>query len=239
MTRTALSLALLLAAATQAGAQILDLSRGERTSRVSLTPGLLVAVPTGEFRQHVDGGIGFGAGIHYALDRSRVLSLRGDLGFVIYGSETQRIPLSPYTPRIRVDLNTTNNIFLYSVGPQLMAQRGPVRPYVHGFVGGAYFSTSSSLDGTNEFDDEDHFTTQHYGDGVLSYGGAGGVMIPLSVRRNPVAIDLGARYVRNGTTRYLREGSIRDNPDGSLSYTPIESETNLWVYRVGVSIGLR
>jgi hypothetical protein len=225
--------------ASTVDAQLVDLSQRSRNqNRLGITPGVLIAQPVGEFKNYVDAGFGFGAGVHYAIDDARIFSLRADLGFLMYGSETKRIPF-PSIPRIRIDVNTTNNIFLYSVGPQLMAQKGPIRPYVHGFIGGAYFSTSSSIDGTSDFEDEDHFTTQHYGDGIFSYGGAGGLLIPLNVRRTPIAIDLGARYLRNGRTRYLREGSISDNPDGTLSFTPIESETNLWIYRLGVSIGVR
>lgn len=229
-----------LAVALPLDAQLVDLAPSRhRAGRISFTPGLLIAQPVGEFRRYVNAGIGFGSGLEYALDHSRAVSIRGDLGFLVYGSETQRVPLSPSLPRIRVDLNTTNNIFIYSIGPQLMVPRGPVRPYVQGFIGGAYFNTASSIDGTNDYDDEDYFSTQHYGDGILSYGGAGGIFIPVATRRTRVAIDLGVRYHRNGTTRYLTEGDIRDNPDGSLSFTPKQSETNMWVYRIGVSISPR
>lgn len=38
--------------------------------------------------------------------------------------------------------------------------------------------------------------------------------------------------------RYLREGSIQEEPDGTISFTPIESETNLLWLQFGVSIGL-
>lgn len=239
----ALGAALATAAAPAAGAQIIDLSptaAARRTDwRASVTPGILVAQPTGEFGDYVNAGVGFGVGAHYAFDRAKVLSLRADVGFLVYGSERYEAPLSPTLPRIRVDVNTTNSILMYSAGPQLMAPSGPVRPYVHGFVGGSYFSTSSSISGTDDWDDDGDFSTQHFGDGVLSWGGAGGLLIPLSVRRNPVSIDLGARYVRNGRTRYLREGSITDNPDGTLSFTPIESQTDMVVYRLGVSVGVR
>ena len=39
----------------------------------------------------------------------------------------------------------------------------------------------------------------------------------------------------NGQVRYLREGSIREAPDGSISFRPIESETNMLLIQVGVS----
>jgi hypothetical protein len=45
-------------------------------------------------------------------------------------------------------------------------------------------------------------------------------------------------FVQNGQTRYLREGSLRTAPDGHVTFTPIESETNMLVARFGVSVGV-
>ena len=228
-----------LLAASAADAQLLDVSGRERgPSRFAINAALAVAQPVGEFGRFVDAGVGLNTGVSYAIDAKRVLSLRGDVGFVVYGTERQRVPI-PGIPRVRVDVNTTNNIFMYTAGPQLMAPSGAVRPYVHGFVGGSYFSTSSSLSGTSDYDADNYFNTQHAGDGVFSYGGEGGLLIPLTVRSNPVSIDLGARYVSNGTTRYLTKGDITDHADGTVSYTPKETETKFWVYRVGVRVGVR
>jgi hypothetical protein len=39
--------------------------------------------------------------------------------------------------------------------------------------------------------------------------------------------------------RYLREGGITDLPDGTIVVTPIQSEANLLMYRLGFSITLR
>jgi hypothetical protein len=48
------------------------------------------------------------------------------------------------------------------------------------------------------------------------------------------------RFIRNGHTRYLREGGITDLPGGGgFTVSPIESETNLVVYHVGINVGLR
>jgi len=225
--------------ATSAEAQLLDLSTRERTaSRFAINAGIAVAQPVGDFGRFVDAGFGMGAGVAYALDDKRIFSIRGDLGFIVYGSETQRVAI-PGIPRVRVDVNTTNNIFLYTVGPQIMAPSGAVRPYAHGFIGGSYFTTSSSLSGSSDYDAGNYFSTQHAGDGVFAVGGEGGLLIPLRVRSNPVAIDLGARYVHNGVTRYLTKGDIQDHPDGTVSYTPKETVTNFWTYRLGVRVGVR
>ncbi len=56
--------------------------------------------------------------------------------------------------------------------------------------------------------------------------------------RTPVALDLGARYHRNGVMEYLTEGDIEDNPDGSITLYPNRSEANYIAYRLGISIGI-
>jgi hypothetical protein len=73
---------------------------------------------------------------------------------------------------------------------------------------------------------------------VFALTGGGGFLIPLSMRRTPVLLDLGATFHRNGEATYLRKGSIRDNPDGSITIDPIRSEANFITYRIGVSIGV-
>jgi hypothetical protein len=104
-------------------------------------------------------------------------------------------------------------------------------------MGGAYFFTESSVGGSDN--SSDFASTRNFGDNVASYGYGGGVFIPLAVRNALIGIDLGARFIRNGHTRYLREGGIQDTPGGGYTISPIESETNLVVYQIGISAGLR
>ena len=119
-----------------------------------------------------------------------------------------------------------------------MAPRGPVRPYVNGTVGLAYFATESSLNGADGVESEFHNT--NLDDLRFSFGGGTGVLIPLAHgRRTLVFLDLGARFINNGRTTYLREGGIEDLPNGDIRLHPIASTANLWTYHIGVSIGGR
>ena len=79
--------------------------------------------------------------------------------------------------------------------------------------------------------------TTNFDDFTFAWTGAAGAYIPVRRGKLPISIDLGARYHYNGRAEYLREGSIRDNPDGSISFLPIKSETNLWVYHLGIAFG--
>jgi len=207
-----------------------------RPARVTLGGGAFVAQPVGEFKRYVNNGFGGGGHLLLRLDQHGFLALRADVGYLIYGHERKRVSL-PNAGRVQFDVTTSNNILTYSVGPQLMAQTGPIRPYVNAFMGGAYFFTESSVGGSDN--DSDFASTRNFDDNVPSYGFGGGVFVPLTVRNAVFGVDLGARLVRNGNTRYLREGGITDLPGGGYSVSPIESETNLVVYHVGISAGLR
>jgi hypothetical protein len=57
-------------------------------------------------------------------------------------------------------------------------------------------------------------------------------------RRRPVSLELGVTFVRNGAVNYLREGDIVDNPDGTYSFNPVRSETNLFLLHAGLTFGL-
>ena len=231
----ALTLALVIAVAEPADAQY-GPEPGLRRLRVALGGGVLVAQPVGEFRSYVGHGFGGGGHVLLRLDGAGALALRGDLGYVIYGHERIRVSL-PNAGRVEFDVTTNNNILTYSLGPQVMMPTGPIRPYANAFMGGAYFFTESSIGGTDN--SGDFASTRNFGDNVPSYGYGGGVFLPLAVRNAVIGIDVGARFVRNGRTRYLREGGITDDPGGGYTVSPIESETNLVVYHLGVSVGLR
>lgn len=236
-------LAVLLLAPTALAAQdALHLGPATRDGEPRLMGGaaFTVAQPAGEFGQYVANGIG--ANLHglYRVGASGFFALRVDGDFVQYGSETKRVNLSNTVGgRIRVDLNTANNIAALGAGPQLMVPRGPVRPYVNGTMGFAYFGTESSVRGSSDTQ-EPFARTTNYDDWTLSYGGGTGILIPVSRRqRSLVFLDLGARFHNNGRVRYLREGGITDLPDGDVALDVIHSRANLWTYHVGVSVGGR
>ena len=196
-----------------------------------------VALPVGEFHDFVDvgGGAALGAIVH--LNRSRTAAFRLDGSFVVYGSESFRTPLSPTVPFVDVDVRTTNYILSLGLGPQIFLGTGPLRPYIFGTAGFAYFGTTTSVSGTHEI--ESFASTTNFDDFTLALTGGGGISVQLSHGENPVALDLSASYQRNGLTEYLTEGDLYELPGGGWAVDPILSETNMVTYRVGVSIGIR
>lgn len=231
---TALALASI--AAPVASAQVLDVPARQK----ELGPpmwfagvNLAVAQPLGEFDDYIDVGGGLSAYFMRAFDPQGIAALRFDAGFLVYGNEKVRV--HPF-PRISADVTTSNNIVYAGVGPQFMLPNGKFRPYIAGSVGLSYFFTQSSIEGVDDTS-EDLFNTTNYDDLTFAYTGAAGVYIPVKRGPRPISIDFGARYHGNGRARYLREGSIQDNPDNSITFTPIESNTNLITWHLGAAFG--
>jgi hypothetical protein len=232
----AVALVAALGAASSLAAQTLDVPTNQQRTTPSRWFGsisLLAAQPLGEFDDYIDVGGGLSAGVMYQVTPNGPFAIRGDFGYVLYGSEKKRI--HPF-PRLEGDITTNNSIVYAAIGPQLMVPDGTFRPYVGGSVGLSYFFTQSSLDGITAGSDAILETT-NFDDVTFAFTGSGGVYIPLRRGVKPISLDIGARYHGNGRARYLREGSIQDNPDNTITVTPIESETNLLSWHLGVSIG--
>ncbi len=200
----------LLVAPMVAQAQVFSVGRdrdnrgGPRTSRGTVGGSLVYAQPRDDFRLNVKQGVGIDGNGHYKLDRRGILSLGLEGGFLTYGRETERVPLSSTIGgRIQVDLTTSNNILWLGLGPQLTAPSGPIRPYVGATAGFSYFVTESSVDGT--YNDEAFAKTNNYDDATFAWTGGGGLLIPVGTSRMG-AIDIGVRYHANGNVRYLHMG---------------------------------
>ena len=195
------------------------------------------ARPQGEFSDYVEQGFGGDVHLIYQPAARGIVGLRLDAGFLTYGQERMRVPLSSTIGgRITVDVNTLNNIAFVGVGPQIGLPDGRLRPYVGGFAGFTYLYTESSLEGRD--DDHTFARTTNYDDGTFAYGGRAGVYVPLRDGPAPISLDLGAVYLNGGEAEYLREGDIVDHPNGTISYTPSRSDTDLLTFRVGVTVGI-
>jgi hypothetical protein len=218
-------------------AQHFGVDEPRRPSRAFVGMHLMATQPLGEFDDYIDWGGGIGGEFLYALDRQGALGLRVNMGLMIYGHETKRVPLSPSLGRISVDVSTSNNIFVFGVGPQVMLPSGMVRPYLNGTAGLSYFFTRSSVEGSADF--EPFASSTNFDDATFAWSAGGGLYIPLRRgRKNPVSLDIGAHYHANGEARYLREGSIREDGTGEIFFDPIRSQTNLVTYRLGITVGL-
>ena len=196
------------------------------------------AKPVGDFADRINQGWGADAHGTLLLGDVGVFGLRVDAGVMGYGRKRTRECLTT-SCLVQVDITTSNNLAYAAVGPELVVPSGPIRPYVAGQVGWTWLWTQSSVEGSNNQDDPFASST-NFSDNTFSYGGVGGVLIPIAQNtRTPVSLDLGVRYLRNGSVEYLRQGDIIINPGNYPTYNVQRSRADLITYHVGVTVGIR
>lgn len=223
-----------LAAAAPLGAQMAD---DTRPPAVYFGVQGIYGRPVGEFRDYVQHGGGLAGNVFFPIAGARAIALRADGGFLVYGSERNRVCFSGTVGcRVELDLTTTNSIGYLNVGPQLMLPEGQVRPYINGGFGLSYFATTSSVEGSNN--NEPFASTTNFDDLTFALQGGGGLLVRMTGGRTPVFLDIGARYNGNGEVEYLKKGDIQDTPTG-IVFTPTRSQANLVTFQIGVTVGAR
>ncbi len=206
-----------------------------------------IALPVGEFHNHVDLGGGFGLGGAFFAGGQPWIAIRAEGTLVIYGVDEYWTRLSPTIP-IDVEVQTNNSILSAGIGPQVYLATGSVRPYVFGTVGFSWFFTETSA--TGERQTEPFASSINFSDGNLAVGGGGGISVLVHQSNNPLYIDVSAAYQYNGLTEYLtsdhaplrsdprRGGSSQRWRDGHWNTDPIVSDGNLVTVRIGMTVGV-
>ncbi len=203
--------------------------------------GLSVAVsqPLGDFRR--GGRVGFGvAGFaSIAADPAGVFGLRVEGGAQNYGTTSLRTT-QPGFGFLATQLRqtTSNDIFWLGVGPQITIPLGPVRPYGFATVGGANFTTTTSLQyalygdpyGLNR-----QFQSTDLSNWALARAAGGGVRFRLGGAGRRVAyVDVGARWQRVNNVNYLAPGAVPADVDpNSLA---LRGRADFVTYHLGVSL---
>jgi opacity protein-like surface antigen len=195
----------------------------------------LASNAVGEFGDLVGagGGVNLSAKV-FPLEDSRNFGLRADFGWVIYGLES--VPTCISDPcRVQTDIKTSNNIFYFGLGPEVILIRGRFEPYVYGTLGTSVFNTGSTLQGEYFEGAETHFNTTHLNDWTFAWRAGGGIRYGIW---EALSVDFGVEHHGNGVADYLTKGDVIDGPDGKVSINSRRSEANLLTFRLGVSLGL-
>jgi hypothetical protein len=200
--------------------------------RLSVPLYLQGGLPQGDFAENVDFAGGLGGGVLFEMVPE--LALRAELGFLIYGNETRRVPLGGGAlGLINVDVTTTNSIFHGGVGLQLGTPGQSIKPYVGGLLGFSSFTTSSRVAGTNS-NDEPFASSTNSSDGVFAKTALVGLYVPMG---GSLLLDLGVRHTWNGDrVRYLTRGDITEDAGGNVVLTPRETRADLLTITLGVTL---
>ena len=190
--------------------------------------------PVEAFARNVGYGLGVSFAAGYSIPAFDALGVRTELSHHWYGWESKRVQLSPTANRVFVDMNTTNNVFVWTIGPELAVRRGPLQPYALWQVGFSNFYTSSSVEDENT--GSAFASSTNMDDYGLSVEYGGGLRISTYMKgRTRTSIDVGGRMTLNGTRNYLRSGDITDNPDGSLTFNTRRTRANFFQFTLGLA----
>jgi hypothetical protein len=196
---------------------------------------LALAVPAGEFRDHVNVGGGIlGHGL-CRLDPGGWLSLKAAGGVVVYGTERRYMPIETYLGLVSAELTTTNSIAMFGVGPRIGVPRGTWRPYLEGGAGFSYFWTQSSVSG---YDGTDLYSSKNLSDWVFGWNAGAGMAIALRQGPRPILLDFNLSHRGHANVKYLPPGGITDNGDGTATYHTVEGKADLTIIGVGITFGL-
>ncbi len=194
-----------------------------------------VAGLRGDFGTQVGrNGYGLSGEAFVQIGRVSPLALGFRAGWMIYGHESERVPLSPTTPGVWVKLDRDNNLVLGQLLLRLQAWQGDVRPYGEAFIGLNYLYTKTSVSAENT--GVEFAGSNNWDDAALAVGAGGGVLIRIArAKGNPVFLDLGATLVKGSRAEYLAEGDVRV-VDDRLVYDLHDSYTDYVLWRVGVVV---
>ena len=164
-----------------------------------------------------------------------------------------------------MDVRTTNDIVAAQLFARLQPPSGFFQPYVEGFIGFNYLSTTTSVSDQGD-EDEAIASTKHLSDVAFAYGAGAGLALrvwrpsedPVPEGEDEIGdlvediieegddeddfeleslqIFFDVRYMRGGEADYLKEGSITID-DGRVHYNVLHSRTDMVLFRIGVSVG--
>lgn len=205
------------------------------SGRGSVGVHLQVTEPRGEFGKNTDNGFGFGGYVLGALDQNKILNLRGDFSFVSYANDRRRIPFAGTGGLIQLDLKTSSNIASIVAGPQLLGPTGMFTPYATALGGFSVFWTESTIEGSQN-NNTPFASTTNSSDAVWAYGGAVGAYVRLSNGRNPVRLDVGARFLRHDDVRYLTAERVKQAYNTNMPPVPVRGRADFVTYYAGVNV---
>jgi opacity protein-like surface antigen len=183
--------------------------------------------PTGYFGQVVGSAWGLGGSFGWRPGHGP-LGLRGEASFLCYASESWSVYLPGASGRIMGELTTSNWIGRLAIGPQITVGRGVVRPYAYATAGTSYFATTTSF--SDDSCGDCGASDTNYSDWTFSWSAGGGLLLRVGGTGH---VDVGARYIGNGTVNWLGEGDLVQDADDVARPRPRRSPADVVEFTVG------
>ena len=216
----------------------------ERSSKSDPLSGSLFGywgVPVGAFHRNEDGGLGVGFQGAYAVDPTRHVSLRLDLGFLAYGYVTRNIDVpgydqyGNYTGYENVSYAARQHqMYTLDFGPEVTALRGKVRPYGFATAGLSYFLSQVNVR-PPQYAGDDGVDHTIFSAGNFAWTTGAGLRIGSPNPRSG-SFDIGVRFRRNARAHYANDKSL-SNQNGVTVVTPFYGSANLITIYAGFWVG--
>ncbi len=202
--------------------------------------------PQGDFKSSLDdNGFGINANLTFHLGRQMPFLAGVEFAYLIYGSESRRVPFSLTIPDVTVEVQTSNNIVQGHLFLRAQNPDGIIRPYADGLFGFNYLFTETKIKDEDRGNEPDEIASStNLDDIALSYGFGGGVMFQVYMSeqkpeqiRKPTAIlvDLRLRYLFGSEAEYLKKGGI-ERENGQVTIHPIRSKTDILTFTMGMTV---
>lgn len=193
-----------------------------------------VGVPQGAFGDKLDRT---GFGIHgmagYRLPYSPLM-LGIDAGFLTFGTDRRRVPISPTIPDVTVSVENSYNMANVNFFARITGRDYRFRPYVDALIGFNYLYTDSTI--RDRRTQEEVVSDTNFDDFAFAYGAGAGVRALIwdggEAQQGRVYFNFGARYMFGGNAEYVRPGSI-DTSGGELTFDVLESRTDILNFTLG------
>ncbi len=204
--------------------------------------GVFLGLPQGNFKKEID-RVGYGINASATIttpDRVHPVSFGLNVGYMVYGSNTEKRPLSNTIREVTVDVTQRNSLVNFHLLMRVSPVSGDVKPYLEFLGGGEYIFTTTEVE--SEYDVDNVFESTNYDDFAWSYGGSLGIMFKIAGGPNgmgSVMLDLKAQYLMSSEAEYLKEGDIRLDQNNNIYYTPSRSSTDYLALQLGVVVSLR
>jgi opacity protein-like surface antigen len=158
------------------------------------------------------------------------LALRAEASFLGYASESWEVLFPGTAGRIMGEITTSNWIARLAIGPQLTVGHGVVRPYAYATAGTSCFATTTSLSDDHDSCGDCVASDTNYSDWTFSWSAGGGLLVRVAAAGY---LDVGARYIGNGTVNWLAEGDLVQDADDVARPRPRRSPANVVEVTVG------
>lgn len=203
---------------------------------------LILGFPQNEFSKNVNNSVFGGIEGQITLttpDKSNPFTLGLNAGFIIYGIESRRVPLSTTIPDVTVDVERQNSMVNFHLLFQVSPFDGDIKPYLEGVAGGAYLFTETSVEGSSNI--QEFASTVNQDDFAWSYGFGGGILLSLMEGNEGLPgglyLDLKTRFMFSSEAEYLTTGDLRIE-NGNLIYQTKNSGIDYMSIQIGVVAGL-